>query len=88
MDDFAVIPDEALDSPWRDADLARLTLHIVSWEELAPFWGLTEAEEEVIKRDNSKYAAQKLTALHQEPRDCHVPPIGKSIREDGEGRIG
>lgn len=62
-DCVADIPDEVLNCTWRDNDLARLALHIVSWEELAPFWGLTEAEEEEIKRDNPKYAAQKLAAL-------------------------
>ena len=64
-DHYAGIPEEALDSPWKDDDLARLALHIVSWEELAPFWGLTEVEEEVIKKDNSKYAAQRLAALRR-----------------------
>ena len=62
---YADIPDEVLNCTWGDADLARLALHIVSWEELAPFWGLTEAEEEEIKRDNPKYASQKLAALRQ-----------------------
>jgi len=64
-DCVADIPDEVLNCTWRDNDLARLALHIVSWEELAIFWGLTEAEEEEIKRDNPKYAAQKLAALRR-----------------------
>ena len=64
-DCFPDIPDEDLNCTWRDSDLARLALHIVSWEELAPFWGLTVAEEEEIRRDNPKYAAQKLAALCQ-----------------------
>jgi len=64
-DCFADIPDEFLNCTWRDTDLARLALHIASWEKLAPFWGLTEAEEEEIKRDNPKYASQKLAALRR-----------------------
>ena len=64
-DCYAGIPDEVLDSTWSDADLARLAQHVVSWEELAPCWGLTEAEEEVIKKDNPKYTPQKLAALRK-----------------------
>ena len=64
-DCFADIPDEVLNCTWRDTDLARLAMHIVSWEELAPFLGLTEVEEEEIKTDNPKYAAQKVAALRQ-----------------------
>ena len=64
-DCYAGIPDEVLDSTWSDADLARLAQHVVSWEELAPFWGLTEAEEEVIKKDNPRYTPQKLAALRK-----------------------
>lgn len=64
-DCYADIPDEVLDSTWKDSDLARLAMHIVSWEKLAPLWGLTEVEEEEIKRDNPKYAAQKISALRQ-----------------------
>ena len=64
-DCYAGIPDEVLDSTWSDADLARLAQYVVSWEELAPFWGLTEAEEEVIKKDNPKYTPQKLAALRK-----------------------
>ena len=60
---YAGIPDEVLDSTWLDSDLARLSRSVVSWEELAPFWGLTEAEEEEIKRDNHSYAAQKSLLL-------------------------
>ena len=64
------IPDEVLDSTWRDVDLARLSQSIVSWEELAPFWGLTEAEEMEIKRDNPSYTAQKLAALRRWKAKC------------------
>ena len=39
----------------------------MSWEEVAPFWGLTEAE---IKRDNHSYAAQKLAALRRWKAKC------------------
>ena len=34
-DHYGGIPDEALDSTWRDVDLVRLSQNIVSWEELA-----------------------------------------------------
>ena len=64
------MPDEVLDSTWRDVDLARLSQNIVSWEELAPFWGLTEAEEMEIKKDNPVYAAQKLAALRRWKAKC------------------
>ena len=67
---YAGIPDEVLDSTWLDSDLARLSRNVVSWEELAPFWGLTEAEEEEIKRDNHSYAAQKLAALRRWKAKC------------------
>ena len=71
MSDFyAGIPDEVLDSTWLDSDIARLSQNVVSWEELAPFWGLTEAEEEEIKRDNPSYAAQKLAALRRWKAKC------------------
>ena len=69
-DYYTGISDEVLDSTWRDADLARLSQNIVSWEELAPFWGLTEAEEEEIKKDNHSYAAQKLAALRRWKSKC------------------
>ena len=69
-DHYGGIPDEALDSTWRDHDLARLSQSVVSWEELAPFWGLTEAEEEEIKKDNHSYAAQKLAALRRWKSKC------------------
>ena len=71
MSDFyAGMPDEVLDSTWPDSDLARLSRNVVSWEELAPFWGLTEAEEEEVKRDNPSYAAQKLVALRRWKAKC------------------
>lgn len=69
-DYYTGISDEVLDSTWRDADLARLSQNIVSWEELAPFWGLTEAEEEEIKKDNRNYAVQKLAALRRWKSKC------------------
>ena len=69
-DHYGGIPDEVLDSTWRDVDLARLSQNIVSWEELAPFWGLTEAEEMEIKKDNPIYAAQKLAALRRWKAKC------------------
>ena len=67
---YVGIPDEVLDSTWLDSDLARLSRSVVSWEELAPFWGLTEAEEEEIKRDNHSYATQKLATLRRWKAKC------------------
>ena len=67
---YGGIPDEVLDSTWRDVDLARLSQNVVCWEELAPFWGLTEAEEMEIKKDNHIYAEQKLAALRQWKAKC------------------
>lgn len=80
---YAGIPDEVLDSTWLDSDLARLSRSVVSWEELAPFWGLTEAEEEEIKRDNHsmphKKACCSASVEGQVLKDCHILSAGKGV---------
>ena len=57
------IPDDKLNTTWSDVDLARISELIVYWEDLAPFLSLTEAEEAIIKNENSSYSLQKLEML-------------------------
>lgn len=55
---------EALDSQWSDDDLARLAVHIISWEPISLLLDITEAEGEEIKRNyHGDYRRQKYELL-------------------------
>ena len=45
------IPSERLDSPVTDIQIADLASELKTWEELAPYLGLTPADEEEIQVD-------------------------------------
>ena len=60
------LPQEALDSPVSDLHVAELASEIINWEQFVPYLGLTEAEEEEIRRDNpNRYGIQKREALRK-----------------------
>ena len=56
---------ELLDTPVSDLHLAQIASNIRNWEEVAPFLGLTDAEEEEIRQDNKEYGVQKRKALQR-----------------------
>ena len=45
--------------------LAEISLSITKWRTLAPFLGLTEAEEEAIARDNPDMSTQRIAMLRK-----------------------
>ena len=57
---------ELLDAPVSDLHLAQIASHnIRRWEEVAPFLGLSDAEEEEIREDYKDYGVQKRKALQR-----------------------
>ena len=56
---------ELLDTPVSDLHLAQIASDIKNWEEVAPFLGLTDVEEEEVKLDNKTYGVQKRKALQR-----------------------
>ena len=60
------LPQEALDSPVSDLHVAELASEIINWEQFVPYLGLTEAEQEEIRRDNpNRYGIQKREVLRK-----------------------
>ena len=60
------IPNDRLDSPVTDIQIADLASELKTWEELALYLGLTEAEEEEIQVDyQGRYGLQKRQALRK-----------------------
>ena len=59
------VPPEKLDQPCSDEHLSTLALHITDWQSIAPFLGLTEAEESEIVEDNSKARMKKIKMLRK-----------------------
>ena len=60
------IPREKLDSPVTDIQLTDLASELNTWEELAPYLGLTLADEEDIQVDyQGRYGLQKRQALRK-----------------------
>ena len=56
---------ELLDTPVSDLHLAQIASDIRSWEEMAPYLALSDAEEEEIRKDNKEYGVQKRKALQR-----------------------
>ena len=60
------IPQSRLDSPVEDIDIAKLAREMTEWQELAPFLGLTPAEErEIVERYRDRLQLQKREALRK-----------------------
>ena len=59
------VPPEKLDEPCRDDHLSELALSVTEWQSIAPFLGLSEAEEEDIERDCAKNKTQKIKMLRK-----------------------
>ena len=75
------IPSERLDSPVTDIQIADLASELKTWEELAPYLGLTEAEEEEIQVDNQgRYGLQKRQALRKWHSKLGRGPNGATYR--------
>ncbi len=53
------VPSQELDSPCKDIHLCRIAQSIINWKCVAPFLGLSEAEENDIERDERKSGDQK-----------------------------
>ena len=59
------IPPEKLDQPCRDDHLSEIALSITRWKSIAPFLGLTKAEEENIEKDCGENETQKIGMLRK-----------------------
>ena len=62
---FRNVPQEKLNQPCQDGDLAILSLSITDWQAIAPFLGLTEAEEEAIKVDCASEERRRIAMLRK-----------------------
>ena len=59
------IPPQKLDQPCRDDHLSEIALSITRWKSIAPFLGLTKAEEENIEKDCGENETQKIGMLRK-----------------------
>ena len=59
------IPLQKLNQPCRDDHLSKIALSLTDWQSVAPFLGLTEADEEEIRRDYSNTKTQKIAMLRK-----------------------
>ena len=59
------VPPEKLDQPCSDEHISKLALYIADWQSIAPFLGLTEAEESEIVEDCSKARMKKIKMLRK-----------------------
>ena len=59
------VPPEKLDQPCRDEHLSDIALSITEWKSIAPFLGLTKAEEENIEKDCAANETQKIGMLQK-----------------------
>ena len=79
---------ELLDAPVSDLHLAQIAGRIKSWEEVAPFLALSNAEEEEIKEDNKEYGVQKRKALQRwrekKGSDATYRELRDALRRAGE----
>ena len=76
------VPREKLDSPVTDIHIADLAFILTTWEELAPYLGLTEAEEEAIQVDyRGRYGLQKRQALRKWKAKSGRGPKGATYRQ-------
>ena len=75
------IPSERLDSPITDIQIADLASELKTWEELAPYLGLTPADEEEIEVDyHGRYGLQKRQALRKWQSKLGRGPNGATYR--------
>ena len=75
------IPSERLDSPVTDIQIADLASELKTWEELAPYLGLTPANEEEIQVDyQGRYGLQKRQALRKWQSKLGRGPNGATYR--------
>ena len=75
------IPSERLDSPVTDIQIADLASELKTWEELAPYLGLTPADEEEIQVDyQGRYGLQKRQALRKWQSKLGSGPNGATYR--------
>ena len=56
------VPPEKLDQPCKDEHLCEIALYITDWQSIAPYLGLTEADESEIE-DCKKARTQKIKML-------------------------
>ena len=59
------VPCEKLDQPCRDDHLSEIALLVTKWKSIAPYLGLTEAEEENIEKDCGENETQKIGMLRK-----------------------
>ena len=59
------IPPEKLDQPCSDVHLCDIALSVTKWKSIAPFLGLTKAEEENIEKDCGENETQKIGMLRK-----------------------
>ena len=59
------IPCEKLDQPCRDDHLSEIALSVTKWKSIAPYLGLTEAEEENIEKNYGENETQKIGMLRK-----------------------
>ena len=76
------VPREKLDSPITDIHIADLAFMLTTWEKLAPYLGLTKAEEEEIRVDyRGRYGLQKRQALQKWQSKLGSGPNGATYRQ-------
>jgi len=66
---FKNISPQKFNQPCQDEDLAILSLSITYWQEIAPFLGLTEAEEQAIKVDCASEERRRIAMLRRWKRN-------------------
>ena len=59
------VSPEKLDQPCRDGHLCETALSVTRWKSIAPFLGLTKAEEENIEKDCGENETQKIGMLRK-----------------------
>ena len=76
------VPRKKLDSPITDIHIADLACMLTTWEELAPYLGLTPAEEAAIQVDyQGRYGLQKRQALRKWQSKLGSGPNGATYRQ-------
>ena len=76
------VPREKLDSPITDIHIADLAFMLTTWEELAPYLGLTPADEAAILVDyRGRYGLQKRQALRKWQSKLGSGPNGATYRQ-------
>ena len=58
-----IYPSRETIKPCRDDDLIEIALSVTEWQSIAPFLGLTDAEEEELELDYAKNRTQKIGML-------------------------